>query len=131
MEQIYLKIDIYDLAAKYLNARSHKKLDIIFNLLNLKNRGFVSNTPLIKLAGLLEIDIRLLKDKISAVKNDDDLFPITARYKMMAKYNMISQEDLSVLREHANYKFDHLYKTMDIEKQERIIYKQILDIQLN
>lgn len=131
MEQVELKINIYDLAAKYLNLRRDKKVDVIFNLLNLKNYGFINNTPLIKFAGLLDIDPQLLKDKISSVKNDDDIFPLMAKYKMMAKYEMISPENIEILKEHANFKIENIYKNMDFAKQQRIFSKNISDIQLN
>lgn len=131
MEEIKFNINIYDLAAKFLNVRKDQKINIIFNLLKLKNTGIINNTPLIKFAGLLEIDLELLKDKISAVKDDDDIFPIMAKYKMMAKYDMISSYNLEILREHANYKLENLYRNMDLENQKRIIYKNISEIQLN
>lgn len=131
MESINLKIDIYHIASKFLNAKKDHKLNIIFNLLTLKNLGFINNTPLLKFAGLIDIELQLLKDKISAVKNEDDIFPITAKYKMMAKYDMITPEQIEILTEHANYKLDHIYKNMDLNSQERIIYKNISQIQLN
>lgn len=131
MEEVKFNINIYDLAAKFLNARKDQKINIIFNLLKLKNTGIVNNTPLIKLAGLLDIDLQLLKDKISAVQDDDDIFPIMAKYKMMMKYDMISPYNLEILREHANYKLEHIYRNMDLANQKRIIYKNISDIQLN
>ena len=131
MEEIKFNINIYDLAAKFLNARKDQKINIIFNLLKLKNTGIVNNTPLIKFSALVEIEIQLLKDKISAVKDENDIFPIMAKYRMMAKYDMISRYDFEILGEHANYKLDHIYRNMDLENQQRIIYKNISDIQLN
>jgi hypothetical protein len=131
MEEVKFNINIHDLAAKFINVRRDQKINIVFNLLNLKNRGIINNTPLIKFAALLEIDLQLLKDKISAVKDDDDIFPIMAKYKMMVKYDMISSYNLAILAEHANYKLEHIYKNMDLASQKRIIYKNISDIQLN
>lgn len=131
MEKAKFRIDIYHIASKFLNATKDHKLNIIFNLLILKNSGFINSTPLLKFAGLIDIELQLLKDKISAVKYDDDIFPLTAKYKMMAKYGMISPEFLEILREQANYKLDYIYKHMDLESQERIIYRNLSDIQLN
>lgn len=116
MEKILLQIDIYYEAEKFLNRKSPDKLNIVFSMLNLKSQGFIHNTPLLKFGALIQIDLKILIDRIKSVKTDVELMHLSARYKMMAKYEMILPEYAPALISETNKKLSEIYHQENFEE---------------
>lgn len=130
MENINFKIDIYYEASKYVTVPNLKKLDVIFNLLNLKSTGIINNKTLIEFSDIIKVPLFLLKDKISSAKTEGEIYQITAKFKMMNRYGMIKPQDLGILTEHSNAKLDYIYRKFDFN-QPVVFNTNISDIQLN
>lgn len=126
MNEIILNIDIHHEAAKFLNLPKTQKLNVVFSLLTLKSNGLINNTPLIKFGALISIDIQLLIDNILQVENDEFLIRLLAKYKMMARYDMISCEDLLLLQRKSNEQIDKIYRNKNFDIKQRFFpYNEI------
>ena len=131
MEEIKFKINIYYEIAKYVEVPDCKKLDIIFNLLNLKNRGIINNSPLLTFSDMTLVPIDLLKDKIHTIKTDPDIFLLSAKFKMMHRYKMISADDMEILSDYTIARLKRIYQQMDCETGNKILISNFPHLCLN
>ena len=131
MEEIKFKINIYYEIAKYVEVPDCKKLDIIFNLLNLKNRGIINNAPLLTFSDNTLIPIDLLKDKVHTINTDPDIFLLSAKFKMMHRYKMISADDMEILSDYTIARLKRIYQKMDCETGNKILISNFPHLCLN
>ena len=77
------------------------------------------------------VPIDLLKDKIHTIKTDPDIFLLSAKFKMMHRYKMISADDMEILSDYTIARLKRIYQKMDCEAGNKILISNFPHLCLN